>query len=664
MTSIRDPLIPLKHLTNSPTGSSSRPATEPPAAQPDSLRSDSPSASLSPSVSEPHGSSVAAGTPAASLGLELSDRELVDELCLFFEDAWLRGRHPSLEPLLRGVAGSLRENLLRELLAVDLVYRRRLGENPNPSEYIARFPDLADVIRDAFPNVPGPAPLEFAPGVVIDRYQIERQLGRGAFGTVYLADDLDLGRQVAIKIPGGPLAATPSQIGRLLEEARAAAQLQHPSIVTLYDVQPLPDGRLYAVMKYVSGRSLREQLELERPRPHQLAEMFAVIADGLAYAHERGFVHRDLSPSNILLDDALRPMIADFGLAVHERVMHRRTGEQAGSWSYMAPEQVRGETHRLDGRTDIWALGVMLYEALTGRRPFLGETPEEIADEIQHRDPKPPRQVCRDVPRSLEQICLCCLSKAPAARYPTAGDLAIALRKWDEPVRLPGRRQWLITGAGLLLVALAWSSRSTLRTPTPLLPDPAPTDDRVDLLVWRGDQWTNIDWTSLLPLRGGDQIRIHVQTREPRYLYLVWRDTRGDFTPVHPWRMGDWEQREPEQPRTRLELPAGGADHVWTMEAGPLGTELLLVLGRSTPLPDDQSLTEHFQDLPRLPLFVPPAVLRFDYEKLERRTSDRNIDPARVERVRDPALELQRALAERLRPHFPWMQGLAFPTGS
>jgi serine/threonine protein kinase len=594
---------------------------------------------------------------------DLSAGQLVDELCLFFEDAWLRGRQPHLEPLVQSVASPLREDLFRELLPLDLAYRRRRGENPSLEDYERRFPDLTDAIRQAFPQVSQPAPLDFSPGAVIDRYQIERELGRGAFGTVFLAEDLDLGRQVAIKIPGAPHAATSGQIGRLLEEARAAAQLQHPSIVSLYDVQPLPDGRLYAVMKYVAGRSLREQLDHQRPPLAELAEMFAVIADGLAYAHERGFVHRDLSPSNILLDNSLRPMIADFGLAIHERALPRRMGEQAGSWSYMAPEQVRGETHRLDGRTDIWALGVMLYEALTGRRPFLGETPEALAEEIQHRDPKPPRQIDRDIPATLEHICLNCLSKSPADRYRTAGDLANALRTWDQPARRMGRRHWLVAGGGLLALASLSLSLRPVSPPSPDAASSAPRVDRLDLLVWRGQQWTSVDSTSQLPLQSGDQIRFHLETRRPWYLYLVWLDAQGATAPVYPWRMGSWSDRTRERPLPRLELPLGGTDRVWTMETGPLGTELVLLLGRETPLPDDLPLEPLLADLPHLPPSRPPATVRFDFDGIERRTGDRHIDPGRVERVQDPAWALQRVLAERLRRHFAWLQAVAFPTG-
>jgi serine/threonine protein kinase len=625
----------------------------------------------------PDSSSPIDSTPGHDKNLD--EGVLIDELCLFFEDAWLRNREPKLEPLVQGVPAPLRGELLRELLALDLTYRRRRGERPRAEDYLRRFPGLEEHVRQAFPVVTQPEPMEFAPGIVVDRYRIEGELGRGAFGTVFLARDLELERQVAIKIPGGPHTATPGQIGQLVEEARAAAQLQHPSIVSLYDVQSLPDGRLYAVMKYVEGRSLREQLTQERLPPDQLAEMFAAIADGLAYAHERGFVHRDLSPSNILLDEALRPLIADFGLALHERGLQRRVGEQAGSWAYMAPEQVRGETHRLDGRTDIWALGVMLYEALTERRPFLGQDAGEIAEEIQHRDPKPPRQIRREIPRTLEAICLRCLAKSPSNRYLTAGDLANDLRQWNQASERMSRRVLLAGGGGLLGCGLLWhwfSSRSSVpQAPSPQAPSTLVAgalpgtlaerevrSDRADVLIWRGDQWANLEAPWQLPLRSGDQVRVHVLLRQPRYLYVIWLDAESEIAPVYPWSMGDWQERDTENLVERLELPSGGGDHVWTMEAGDLGMEMLLVLGRSTPLPTDFPLADRLRNLPLLPPASPPSLLRFDYEKLERPTGERHIDPTRIDRVRDPALALQQVLRERLSEDFPLLLGLAFPT--
>ncbi len=154
------------------------------------------------------------------------------------------------------------------------------------------------------------------------------------------------------------------------------------------------------------------------------------VAEAAHHAHRAGLVHRDLKPSNILIDEGGKPHITDFGLAVREELQDLRTGEIAGTPHYMAPEQVRGETHRLDGRTDVWALGVILYLSLLGRQPFSGRDPSEIFDEILHRDPKPPRQLNDRVPRELERICLKCLSKRMADRYETAGDLADDLKAW------------------------------------------------------------------------------------------------------------------------------------------------------------------------------------------------------------------------------------------
>src|SRR5262249_27085682 len=153
-------------------------------------------------------------------------------------------------------------------------------------------------------------------------------------------------------------------------------------------------------------RNLAEILESERLSPSRVAGLLAVVAEAAHHAHRAGLVHRDLKPSNILIDEDGKPHIADFGLAVREELQDIRSGGIAGTPHYMAPEQVRGETHRLDGRTDVWALGVILYLGLLGRQPFSGRDPGEIFDEILHRDPKPPRQVNDRIPRELERICL------------------------------------------------------------------------------------------------------------------------------------------------------------------------------------------------------------------------------------------------------------------
>ena len=168
----------------------------------------------------------------------------------------------------------------------------------------------------------------------------------------------------------------------------------------------------------------------ERLPATEIASLLIPIAEAAHHAHRSSLVHRDLKPSNILIDADGQPHISDFGLAIREDLQHLRVGEVAGTPHFMAPEQVRGETHRLDGRTDIWAMGVILYRALLGRQPFTGRDPGAIFDEIAHRDPKPPRQINDRIPREIERICLKCLSKRMADRYETAADLADDLRRW------------------------------------------------------------------------------------------------------------------------------------------------------------------------------------------------------------------------------------------
>ena len=184
------------------------------------------------------------------------------------------------------------------------------------------------------------------------------------------------------------------------------------------------------MFEYVEGRDLAGLLRAERPAPARVAGLMARIAEAAHHAHAAGLVHRDLKPSNILVDRQGVPHIADFGLAVREDAQHLLAGEIAGTAAFMAPEQVRGETHRLDGRTDVWALGVILYSALTGRLPFRGRNRRRVFRAILELDPKPPRQLEAAVPRELERICLKCLAKRMTDRYETAAELADDLNSW------------------------------------------------------------------------------------------------------------------------------------------------------------------------------------------------------------------------------------------
>ena len=197
--------------------------------------------------------------------------------------------------------------------------------------------------------------------------------------------------------------------------------------MTIFDVGNLPDGAPFIAMEYVPGQSLKELLARRELAWERGVELLAAVAEAAHYAHGLGFVHRDLKPANILVTQRGQPKIVDFGLAVHESGQRRLSGDLSGTPAYMPPELVRGEAHRMDGRVDVWSLGVILYELLTGRRPFDGDV-QQVFDEIEHRAPKPPRQINDNIPLALETVCLRCLSKDIDKRFSTCLDLAEHLR--------------------------------------------------------------------------------------------------------------------------------------------------------------------------------------------------------------------------------------------
>jgi serine/threonine protein kinase len=306
---------------------------------------------------------------------------------------------------------------------------------PDPAEQFTNLNlDAADSTRPTTPvrdRIPHPD---------IAGYTILGVLGQGGMGVVFKAYDQRLLRNVAIKmVAAGPI-ATEELLERFEREAQAVAQIQHPNIAQIYEVGEV-EGRPYLVMEFVSGGTLSEHLKNKPQTPAQAAELIETLAHAVHASHEAGILHRDLKPSNVLLTRDGAAKITDFGLAKRlqaDAASHAtRTGDVVGTPAYMSPEQAGGVVRSIGPPTDVYSLGVILFEMLTGRPPFQTPDPLSTVLMVLSDDPVPPRRLQPSVPRDLETICLKCLEKLPSKRYATAAELADDLSRFRrrEPIR-------------------------------------------------------------------------------------------------------------------------------------------------------------------------------------------------------------------------------------
>jgi serine/threonine protein kinase len=408
---------------------------------------------------------------------------------------WERGEPILVETYALRLPGlAANPGALVTLIREEVALRQQRGERPTLEEYLARFPQFEPQLRGEFQPTLGlsatpPAERTWQPtevdGIrpprdpagpmerpVVPGYDVLEEIGRGGMGVVYRARQISLKRVVALKmILAGPHAG-PDQIARFRSEAEAVAALLHPNIVHIYEIGE-HGGRPFIALEYVNGGSLEAHLAGQPVPGRVAAHLLETLARAVHHAHERGIVHRDLKPANILLQkdeggrmkdesdpsgssfilhpSSFQPKITDFGLAKHlgdadgtpGPGCQTRTGAILGTPSYMAPEQAEGRSREVGPLTDVYALGAILYELLTGRPPFRGASLLETLEQVRVQDPEPPSRFQTKIHRDLETICLKTLAKDPARRYASAQDLAEDLARYDAGEPILARRESL-----------------------------------------------------------------------------------------------------------------------------------------------------------------------------------------------------------------------------
>jgi WD40 repeat protein len=425
--------------------------------------------------------------PFHSAALSADTARRLDLICTQFELALKRGERPQIEELLCGQAEPERAALLRELILLDLEYRLTAGETCCAIKYLDRFPELdagwlAEMVMPRSVAPAGSKEEDSHPQVVDDLaerrpdreleravaasrsfgdYELIREVGRGGMGVVYEARQISLDRQVAVKLILAGAHADAAQRARFRTEAQAVARLRHPQIVQIHECGE-HDGWPYVVLEYVAGGSLAERLA-GRPQPaHLAARLVEGLSRAVEHAHQHGIVHRDLKPENVLLQysegepptggspgrrpptelESAVPKIADFGLAkcLGPQTGLTRSTAIIGSPSYMAPEQASGRAKQANPAADIYALGAILYEMLTGGPPFRAATVLDTLEQVKTAEPVPPSRLVPGVSRDVETICLKCLLKQPSQRYASAAALADDLRRFQAGEPIQARR--------------------------------------------------------------------------------------------------------------------------------------------------------------------------------------------------------------------------------
>lgn len=441
---------------------------------------------------------------------EIAQALRVDRICTQFEEELKANRAPRIEFYLDNYSGEIKQDLLKELLALELWYARERNHSLSIIDFLERFPGYDAIVRecfsqDALPPSPDPDRMrstadtsnlesagygssrEHALNASIElpsqfgRYRIVKRLGEGGMGNVFLAEDESLDRQIALKVPRLSRANGAGILGRFRREAQAAARILHPNLCPVYDIGEI-DGIFFLTMAYIEGQSLAEHLLQRRPiNVHNAIAVIRKTAQALSEAHAQGVIHRDLKPSNIMINLRGEPVVVDFGLArtdVSELTRLTASHAMVGTPAYASPEQLECESE-VDPRSDVYSLGVILFELLTGRLPFQASSPLMLLQRILENDPKPPSTVRANIPKELDEICLKAIAKQPEERYQSMQEFDEALAGCGALVAQTenSRPDWFRRTANQASVPLANGSLHT-RTMDPTSTPPASEDSR------------------------------------------------------------------------------------------------------------------------------------------------------------------------------------------
>jgi hypothetical protein len=508
-------------------------------------------------------------------------------------------------------------------------------------------------------------------------FRILKLLGQGGMGIVFEAEDPVLRRRVALKAMHPGRAVHPSARTRFLREAQAAAAVRHEHVATIYQAGE-ERGVAFLAMELLQGETLADRLRRGKLPLAEALRISEEIAVGLAAAHARGLIHRDVKPANIWLELGTdRVKILDFGLAcsLDEEGRLTRSGEVMGTPAYMAPEQARGQTSQVGPETDVFAVGAILYQMLTGRQPYQGSLQEPLR-QAEEAKVKPPRELNPKTPRRVERICLKAMAAEPSQRYPTAEALANELRRCRDR-----DRRWVGVGlalVGVLLVSAGiwWVSHGPQRAEksTPA-ENPAPLSGNLVVKVTApGQGFLRIDEPGAVPLPKNEQFRVDAVLNRDAFAYVLVVDKQGQIIPLYPWNDNDAGKIEKDLDDEPLESPqlaarAFGrsissprkADSGWPADL-PAGLTSVVLLARTTPLRAEVGLKQLLGKLDRRAGRTPTELVYdgFDEDKplgVINRSQSRGKTKWVSRQVNDP---LRQVLQELREQHFQVVRVVRF----